>query len=119
MEHDLEKARNLKLILSTLEKFSRLKINFQKSELFCFGEGQDDADLYGQFFGCGIGQFPISYLSIPIHFQKLTIAKWKHVEERLQKRLSGWEGKLLSLDEILVIINYVLTNLVPYMISFF
>jgi hypothetical protein len=34
MEHDLEKAQNLKLILSAFEQLSRLKINFHKSEIF-------------------------------------------------------------------------------------
>ena len=38
MEHDLDKAVNLKLILSAFEQLSGLKINFHKSELFCFGE---------------------------------------------------------------------------------
>jgi hypothetical protein len=41
MEHDLEKAKNLKLILSAFELLSGLKINFHKSELYCFGEAQD------------------------------------------------------------------------------
>jgi hypothetical protein len=30
MDHDLEKARNMKLILSTFEQLSGLKINFHK-----------------------------------------------------------------------------------------
>ena len=83
MEHDLKKARNLKLILSALKKLSGLKINFHKSELFCFGEAQDDAALYAELFGCGQCQFPISYLGIPIHHRRLTLAELKHVEERL------------------------------------
>jgi hypothetical protein len=37
----------------------------------------------------------------------------------LQKRLSSWKGKLLSLGGRLVLINLVLTNMVLYMISFF
>jgi len=37
MDHDLEKARNLKLILSAFEQLSGLKINFHKSELFWRG----------------------------------------------------------------------------------
>jgi hypothetical protein len=41
MEHYLEKARNLKLILSAFEKLSGLKINFHKSELICFSEAHD------------------------------------------------------------------------------
>nr|XP_045089534.1 uncharacterized protein LOC123497248 [Aegilops tauschii subsp. strangulata] len=94
MDHDLEKARNLKLILSAFEQLSGLKINFHKSELFCFGEAQDEAHLYAELFGCGLGQFPITYLGIPIHYRRLTNAEWKHIEERLQKRLSSWKGSL-------------------------
>jgi hypothetical protein len=119
MDHDLDKARNLKLILSAFEQLSGLKINFHKSELFCFGEAKDDANLYAELFGCGLGCFPISYLGIPVHYRRLTLAEWKIVEERLQKRLSSWKGKLLSLGGRLVLINSVLTNMVLYMISFF
>jgi hypothetical protein len=68
MEHDLEKARNLKLILSAFKQLSDLIMNFHKSKLFCFGEINDDANLYAELFGCGIGQFLISYLGILIHF---------------------------------------------------
>jgi mannosylglycoprotein endo-beta-mannosidase len=41
------------------------------------------------------------------------------VKERLQKRLSNWKGKFLSMGGRLVLINPVLTNMVLYMISFF
>jgi hypothetical protein len=111
MDHNLEKAHNLKLILAASEQLSGLKINFHKSELFCFGDAQDDAALYAELFGCGQGQFPIRYLGIPIHYWRLTIAEWKIVEERLQKCLSTWKGKLLSLGGRLVLINLVLTNM--------
>ena len=43
MEHDLDKAQNLKLLLSAFEKHSGLKINFHKSELFCLGEAKNAA----------------------------------------------------------------------------
>jgi hypothetical protein len=119
MEHDIEKARNLKLILAAFEQLSGLKINFQKSELFCFGESQNSANVCAELFGCGHGQFPIRYLGIPIYYRRLTIVEWKLVEERLQKRLSSWKGKLLSLGGRLVLINSVLTNMVLYMIPFF
>jgi hypothetical protein len=68
MEHDLDNAQNLKLILLAFEHLSGLKINFYKSELFCFGEALDHAQLYAELFGCNQGQFPIRYLGIPIHF---------------------------------------------------
>jgi hypothetical protein len=74
MEHDLEKAQNLKIILSAFEQLSGLKINFHKSELFCFGEAQDEVNAYANLFGCAHGKFPMWYLGIPIHYRRLTLA---------------------------------------------
>jgi hypothetical protein len=75
MEHDIKKARNLKLILAAFGQLSCLKIKFHKSELFCFDEAQDSTALYAELFGCGQCQFPIRYLGIPIHYRRLTIAE--------------------------------------------
>jgi hypothetical protein len=119
IEHDFEKTRNLKLILSSFKQLSGLKINFYKSVLFCFGEAQDSPAAYAKQFSCGQGQSRIHYLGIPIHYRRLTIIEWKLVEERLQKHLSSWKGKLLPLGERPVLINLVLTNMLVYMISFF
>jgi hypothetical protein len=118
MEHDLDNAKNLKLILSAFEHLSVLKINFHKSELF-FCEALDHAHSYPELFGCNQGQFPIRYLGIPIHFWRLTNVEWKIVEERMQLRLSSWKGKMLSIGGRLVLINSVLSNMVLYMLSFF
>jgi retron-type reverse transcriptase len=46
MIHDVERARNMKLILSTFEQLSGLKINFHKSEIFCFGKAKDHEVFY-------------------------------------------------------------------------
>ena len=43
MEHDMANTRNVKLILCLFEQLSGLKINFHKSELFCFVEAADYA----------------------------------------------------------------------------
>ena len=71
LEHDLHQAKNLKLILSVFEKLSGLKINFHKSELFCFGQAKDHYDQYSNIFGCKLGSFSVKYLSIPMYFRKL------------------------------------------------
>jgi hypothetical protein len=46
MEHDLVKAVNMKLILALFEQLSSLKINFHKSEIFCFGMAKYDENSY-------------------------------------------------------------------------
>jgi hypothetical protein len=89
MDHDLDKARNMKLLLCVFEKASGLKINFHKSELFCFSQAQEAMEQYTSLFGCQEGDFPLKYLGILIHFRKLSNADWKRVEDRFEKRLSS------------------------------
>jgi hypothetical protein len=89
MEHDLEKARNMKLLLGTFEELSGLKIKFHKSEVFCFGEAKDNESQYKQLFGCKIGSFPFKYLGIPMHYRKLNNKDWKIIEEHIEKKLSS------------------------------
>ena len=40
MDHNLEQAKNMKLLLCVFEQLSGLKINFHKSEIFCYGEAK-------------------------------------------------------------------------------
>ena len=54
-----------------------------------------------------------------MHFRKLSNKDWKAVEDRIEKRLSGWKGKFLSVGGRLVQINSVLSSLPMFMLSFF
>ena len=119
MSHDFEKARNMKLILSTFEQLSGLKINFDKSEIFCFGKARDNEVFYLQLFGCGVGKFPFRYLGLPMHTRKLSNKDRQTIENRIEKKLSGWKGKLLSVGGRLVSLNSVLSSLPMFMMSFF
>jgi hypothetical protein len=68
MDHDLDKAQNMKLLLCAFEQALGLKINFHKSELLCFGQAQNEVEQYTTLFGCQEGGLPLKYLGIPIHF---------------------------------------------------
>jgi hypothetical protein len=118
MEHDLLKAVNMKLILCIFEQLSGLKINFHKSEIFCFGGAKDDEQQYRHIFGCEAGSLPFRYLGIPIHFKTLRNSDWYPVETRFEGKLGCWKGKLLSYGDRLVLINSVLTSLPMFMLSF-
>jgi hypothetical protein len=119
MDHDLEKATNMKLILCAFEQLSGLKINFHKSEIFCYGKAKEDEGRYTRLFGCSSGGLPFRYLGIPMHHRRLTIGEWKTVEAKFEKKLSSWKGKLMSVGGRLVLINSVLTSLAMFMMSFF
>jgi hypothetical protein len=76
MSHDVEKAINMKLLLSTFEQLSGLKINFHKSEIFCFGKAKDQEVFYSQLFGCEIGKYPFRYFGLPMNTRKLNNKDW-------------------------------------------
>jgi hypothetical protein len=119
MCHDLAKALNMKLILSIFEQLSGLKINFHKIEIFCFGKAKDHEVFYSQLFGCAMRKYPFRYLGLPMHTRKLSNKDWQTIENRIEKKLSGWKGKMLSVGGRLVLINSVLSSLPMFMMSFF
>jgi hypothetical protein len=71
MDNDLEKAKNMKLLLCAFEQLLGLKINFHKSELFCYRVAKVNQFEYAQIFGCDLGTYPFRYLDIPMHHRKL------------------------------------------------
>jgi hypothetical protein len=70
MEHNMDQAKNMKLLLCAFEKLSILKINFHKSELFCYGEAKEMENQYTELFGCGLGNYLFQYLGILMHPKK-------------------------------------------------
>jgi hypothetical protein len=119
LDDDLEKANGLRIVLSAFEKLSGLQINFHKSELFCFSDTKERIVEYVRLFGCKEGEFPFRYLGISMSPRRLFNKDWRIVEERFQKKLSSWKGKLLSSGGRLVLINSVLSSLPMFMMSFF
>jgi hypothetical protein len=85
MDYNFDQARNLKLILTAFEKLSGLKINFHKSENFCFSEAKDHELQYEELFRCKKDSYTFRYLRIPMHYRKLTNKDWKLMEERIEK----------------------------------
>ena len=59
MDHNLAHAHNMKTIICAFEQLLGLKINFHKSEIFCFGEAKNCESQYMELFGCNPGTFPI------------------------------------------------------------
>ena len=78
----------MKLLLCVFEQLSELKINFHKSEIFCYGEAKDIEDQYIELFRCDACDYPFRYLGIPMHYKKLHNIDWRSIEERFEKKLT-------------------------------
>ncbi len=109
----------MKAIPYVFEQLLELKINFHKSEIFCFGEAKEVEDQYRQLFCCNSRSFPFKYLGFPIHYRKLRNVDWKGVKDRFERKLSTWKGKNISYGGRLVLLNSVISSLSLFMLSFF
>jgi hypothetical protein len=119
LEHNLKYAHNLGTILCAFEQLLGLKINFHKSEIYCFGDTKNMENEYMEMFRCNTGIFRIRYLGILVHYRKLSNNDWLRVQDRFEKCLSSWKGKNLSTGGRLTLLNSVLSSLPMYMMSLF
>jgi hypothetical protein len=61
----------MKLLLIVFEQLSDLKINFHKSEIFCYAGAKEFQDEYMELFGCNAEEYPFRYLGISMHHRQL------------------------------------------------
>jgi hypothetical protein len=76
LKHDVEGARNLKLLLYMYEMMAGLKINFNKSEILVINDDSNWGEVYADIFNCQIGTFPIKYLGVPVSPSRLPVRDW-------------------------------------------
>jgi hypothetical protein len=119
LEKNREVAINFKWILTCFEQLSGMRINYHKSELIGINVDNMEMSPFLEIFQCVEGQFPIKYLGLPLHFKKLKREELQSLVDSLLKRLSGWRGKLLSLEARRLLIRTVLASIPIYMLSFF
>jgi hypothetical protein len=119
LENGITKARNLKMLLYIYEMMAGLKINFMKSEIFVINGDDDIAMQYANLFNCQIGTFPMLYLGVPVRSNRLHIADWRKLEEKLEKILDCWKDSSLSVAGRITLINACLSNSPIYHMSMY
>jgi hypothetical protein len=89
LKHDLEKARNMKLLLYLYEMMAGLKINFSKREIVVINDLENVVQAYAETFNWQIGYFPVKYLGVPMSPSGLHVANWLPLLEKNAKRLDN------------------------------
>jgi hypothetical protein len=95
------------------------KINFLKSEVLCLGAAKDNISVYEEIFTCKSRELPMKYLGVPIHKKILLNSHWKPVEDKMEKRLGCYQGKLLDMGARVTLLNACLSSVPLYMLSFY
>jgi hypothetical protein len=120
LEHNFEKARNVKLLLFMFEQMLGLKINFNKSEVLLLGGGGNDIAIkYVEIFNSNSSLFPLKYLGVPISTGRLHVVDWVKLEEKSAKKLDVWLGGPISYGGRTILINSSLTSSSIYHMSMF
>jgi hypothetical protein len=88
LENDLDKAENLKWLLVCYEQLSGMKINYDKSDLLVLGVEEDRANEFAKIFCCKRSNFPIKYLRVPLHFNKLRREDLQPIIDKIIKRIA-------------------------------
>ncbi|KAA3462314.1 LINE-1 reverse transcriptase isogeny [Gossypium australe] len=91
LEAKLDYNHNLKILLSCLELFIGLGINYSKSVLIGIGIGDNVSNSLADAFGCCLGLFPLKYLGIPLGISPRKRVVWiKAADHKLLVMESAW-----------------------------
>jgi len=94
-----------------------MKIYYNKSHLITLGVPEELKVKLARLFCCNIGELPIKYLGVPLHYNRLKREEIQPVVDKLMKRIAGWKGKLLSSAGKLTLLKYCLASIPIYILS--
>ena len=80
----------LSWLLMWFETISSLKINLSKCEVIPF-KGVENLEDLASVLGCKVGNFPTTYLGLPLGAPSNCLVVWDGVEDRFRRRLSMWK----------------------------
>jgi hypothetical protein len=100
------------------EQASGMRINFHKSEIIPLNLDNNLVHEISHVLNCPVGNLPLKYLGVPLHFDKLKREDLQPVIDKMIKRAAGWRGKLLAYSSRLVLIKACLAIIHVYLMSF-
>jgi hypothetical protein len=115
---DFSQLLNLKHVIIWFEQISGMRVNFHKSEIITLNLEMKDTKKIASIFNCPIGSFPLKYLGVPLHYDKLPREELQPLVDKLIHRIAGWRGKLLSLAARALLVKTCLASIPIYLLSF-
>lgn len=116
VDSDPTLAKNLRWVLTCFEQVSGMRINFDKSEMIPINLVDDEIHSLSDIFGCPVGSFPIRYLGILLHHDKLSREDIQPLVDKILKRIAGWKGRLLSYAARITLIKACLASIPIYIL---
>ncbi|GKB26926.1 reverse transcriptase domain, reverse transcriptase zinc-binding domain protein [Tanacetum coccineum] len=87
-EWNKENAKSLMCILKCFEEVFGLKVNYNKSKLYGIGVNEEEMMDMARWMGCGTGEFPFTYLGLPIGENMRRVSAWGPVVDKFKNKLA-------------------------------
>jgi len=95
---ELEHLLNLKGIVMWYEQLSGMRVNFHKSEIIAMNTSDEMAHEVSHIFACSLGDFPIKYLGVPLHYENRRREDIHPLVVKMLSRMAGWRGGPVRLN---------------------
>ena len=112
-------ASDIAITLDILQLFgnaSGLTTNLQKSSVLPIHCTEDDKSFLQESLPCQISEFPCKYLGVPLSPHKITKAQAQPIVEKIADRLPSWKADLLTKAGRMILVQYVLTSMLIYIL---
>ena len=100
------------------ESYTGLKVNWEKRSLYPIKDVTNIQSLVN-ILGCGVGEFPTTYLGLPLGNTHKDLKIWDNIVEKTEKRLARWKAQYISFGGRHILSNFVLDSLPTYVMSLF
>ncbi|KAE8781872.1 retrotransposon unclassified [Hordeum vulgare] len=98
---------------------SRLKINFDKSEVVVLGYSVEEQRRIADNLNCKLAALPISYLGMPLAESRILVSGFDPLVGRVASRAEPWCGRFTSKGSKIVLISANLASLPMYMMGMY
>jgi hypothetical protein len=70
-----------------------MRINYHKSEMIPINISNEESQKIAIIFSCPIGDFPMKYLGVPLHHDKLRREDIQPLADNIINRIASWRGQ--------------------------
>jgi len=103
-------------ILHLFGNASGLVMNIQKSSMLPIQCNEENRETIQAHFPCQVLDFPCTYLGLPLTLQKLNKAQIQPIIDKIADQLPGWKADLLTKAGRRILVQFVLTSMLIYLV---